>query len=93
MNAEQIVEYAQRERYRVVVTEEMVIEAMSKLSPPFTCHDIAEAIPRDAKGCFVSEYLVGLWIDDLVRRGRVRWTERWELHIGKPSRNLYEVVS
>lgn len=93
MNAEQIVQYAQRERYRVVVTEDMVTEVTAKLSSPFTCLDVVEAIPRDEKGCLVSEYLVALWIDDLVRRGRLRWTKTWRLQIGKRSLNLYEIVS
>lgn len=93
MNAEQIVEYATRERFRVVVTESMVTDAMSKLTPPFTCQDVALAIPRDDKGCTVSEYLVALWIDDLVRRGCVRHTKSWRLAIGKRSLSLYEVVS
>jgi len=93
MNAEQIVKYATRERYRVVVTEDMVLGAIAKLAPPFTCQDVSLAIPRDDKGCTVSEYLVALWIDDLVHRGRVRHTKSWRLAIGKRSLSLYEVVS
>jgi len=74
MDAGQIVEHARRERYRVVVTEQMVIGAVARLPAPFTCRDVAGAIPCDDKGCTVSEYLVSLWIDDLVRRHRIRWT-------------------
>jgi len=56
---------------------------MVKLSSPFTCLDVVDAIPRDEKGCLVSEYLVALWIDDLVRRGRLLWTKSWRLAVGK----------
>lgn len=74
MNAEQIAEYIRRERFRVVVTEEMVMDVIAHVPQTFTCRDVVEAIPRDSKGCTVSEYLVTLWIEDLVRRGQIRWT-------------------
>jgi hypothetical protein len=93
MNAEQIIEYACREGFRVVVTETMVMDAIATLAQPFTCLDVVEAIPFDEKGCAVSEYLVALWIDDFVGRGRLRWTKSSRIAIGKRSQNLYEVVS
>ena len=74
MSPEQIVEYARRERYHVVVTEGMVTDALTCVLLPFTCRDVVEAIPRDDRGCTVSEYLVALWIEDLLGRGRIRWT-------------------
>lgn len=74
MTGDQIVEYARREHFRVVVTEQMVAEAIARLPSPFTCRDVVEAISRDERGCLVSQYLVALWIDDFVRRYRLRWT-------------------
>lgn len=74
MTSSQIIEYACREGFRAIVTEAMVTEAVAALGRTFTCRDVVEAIPRDAKGCFVSEYLVMLWLDDLVERGCIRWT-------------------
>lgn len=65
MNGAQIIEYATRERFRVVVTEVMVVEAVARLASPFTCRDVVEAIARDDRGCAVSEYLGALWIEDL----------------------------
>ena len=74
MNAAQIIEYACREGFRTIVTEAMVTAAIATLPQPFTCQDVVLAIPRDARGCTVSEYLVALWIDDMVERRQLRWT-------------------
>jgi hypothetical protein len=74
MSPDQIIEYARRERYRVVVTEQMIIAAVKELVPPFTCRDVVAALPRDDRGSSPSEYLVTLWIENFVDRGLVRWT-------------------
>jgi hypothetical protein len=78
MNAEQIVEYARREGFRLVPTEEVVTGAVARLPAPFTCRDLVEALPRDSRGRTVSEYLAALWIAELCRRGQIRRTDaRW----------------
>lgn len=71
MSGVEIVEYAEREGYRVVVTEQMVVDAIAAASGPFTCGDLAALMPRDASGCAPSEYLVALWVAVLLRDGRV----------------------
>lgn len=76
MNADQIVEYASRQGYRVVVTEAMVVAALTRRTSRFTCRDLVEALPRDDQGCTVSEYLVALWIEELERRGWLRQVGR-----------------
>lgn len=74
LRGEQIVEYACREGFRAIVTERMVTDAIAGLTKPFTCREVTDAIPRDAEGYTVSEYLVALWIEDLCVRGQIRWT-------------------
>lgn len=74
MNPEQIIEYARQERYRVVVTEQMVITAMKGLSSPFTCRDVVAALPRDDRGSSASEYLVALWIENFIDRRLIHRT-------------------
>ncbi|HSX23060.1 MAG TPA: hypothetical protein VLE97_09825 [Gaiellaceae bacterium] len=74
MNAAQIIEYACRQGFRSVVTETMVTDAIATLPQPFTCRDVVLAIPRDSQGNTVSEYLVALWIDDMLERGQLSWT-------------------
>lgn len=74
LTAEQIVAYACREGFRRVVTEHMVTAAIATLRSPFTCRDVVVAIGPDEQGSTVSEYLVALWIEDFIGRGRLRWT-------------------
>lgn len=73
MTGDQIVEYAQRQRYRVTVTESMVLSAIQTLGPPFSCQDVTARISQAAAGR-VSEYLVALWLHALLDCGRLRRT-------------------
>ncbi len=72
MTGDQIIEHARRGGYHVIVTEVMVTEALARISSPFTCRDVVEAIPRDDRGATVSEHLVALWLEDLIRRCRAK---------------------
>lgn len=76
MSPEQILEYAKRERYRIVVTEQMITAALDQLDGPFTCRTLVEALPRDDRGCTVSEYLVSLWLANFIERRLIRWTDQ-----------------
>jgi hypothetical protein len=74
VTGDQIIAYAKREGYRAIVTEGMVAAAIATFAKPFTCRDVVEAIPCDDRGSTVSEYLAALWLEDLIRRDRIRWT-------------------
>lgn len=77
MTGPEIIEYAQRQGYRVVVTEDMVWRAIGRIVwASFTVVDVVNEIPRDAQGSTVSEYLVALWLAELVRLKRILPTRR-----------------
>ena len=71
MTGDQIIEFANREGLRVIVTESIMLTAITRLGERFTCRDIVEEIPRDLDplGMTPSEYLVALWIENFVERG------------------------